>query len=49
MFLNGAYYWYGENKEFTDPAKGIWHWGVRGSRSINPGVSGAFRPFRLGL
>ena len=28
MFLDGAYYWYGENKEFTDRAKGIWHWGV---------------------
>ena len=29
MYLDGAYYWYGENKEFTDPAKNIWHWGVR--------------------
>ena len=35
MFLNGAYYWYGENKEFTDPAKGIWHWGVRCYRSTD--------------
>lgn len=25
----GVYYWYGENKEFTDPDKNIWHWGVR--------------------
>ena len=25
MYWEGAYYWYGENKEFTDPAKGIWH------------------------
>ena len=33
MFLDGAYYWYGENKEFTDPAKNIWHWGVRCYRS----------------
>ncbi len=33
MYLDGAYYWYGENKEFTDPAKGIWHWGVRCYRS----------------
>ncbi len=30
---NGTYYWYGENKEFTDPDKGIWHWGVRCYRS----------------
>lgn len=26
---DGVYYWYGENKEFTDPDKNIWHWGVR--------------------
>ena len=30
---DGLYYWYGENKEFTDPKKGIWHWGVRCYRS----------------
>lgn len=30
MFIeDGIYYWYGENKEFTDPEKNIWHWGVR--------------------
>ncbi len=29
FFENGVYYWYGENKEFTDPDKKIWHWGVR--------------------
>lgn len=29
FYLEGVYYWYGENKEKTDPAKGIWHWGVR--------------------
>ncbi len=29
MYLDGTYYWYGENKEFTDPDKNIWHWGVR--------------------
>ena len=29
MYWEGYYYWYGENKEFTDPAKDIWHWGVR--------------------
>ncbi len=33
QFLEGRYYWYGENKEFTDPAKNIWHWGVRCYRS----------------
>ncbi len=33
MFLDGQYYWYGENKEFTDPEKNIWHWGVRCYRS----------------
>lgn len=29
MYRNGKYYWYGENKEFTDGTSGIWHWGVR--------------------
>lgn len=29
MHIDGIYYWYGENKEKTDPAKKIWHWGVR--------------------
>ena len=29
MFLDGTYYWYGENKEKTDGKNGIWHWGVR--------------------
>jgi len=31
MYLNGTYYWYGENKEFTTRKDdtGIWHWGVR--------------------
>lgn len=29
MYLNGTYYWYGENKEKTDGKNGIWHWGVR--------------------
>lgn len=33
MYLDGSYYWYGENKEFTDPEKHIWHWGVRCYRS----------------
>jgi len=35
LYLDGAYYWYGENKEFTDPAKNIWHWGVRCYRSAD--------------
>lgn len=29
MYLDGVYYWYGENKEFTTPDNDIWHWGVR--------------------
>ncbi|MCD7917134.1 MAG: family 43 glycosylhydrolase [Clostridiales bacterium] len=29
FYENGVYYWYGENKEFTDPNAHIWHWGVR--------------------
>ncbi len=29
MFLDGAYFWYGENKDRTDEKAGIWHWGVR--------------------
>ena len=32
-FRDGYYYWYGENKEFTDPSANIWHWGVRCYRS----------------
>lgn len=29
MYIDGVYYWYGENKEKTDGVNGIWHWGVR--------------------
>ena len=29
MYLDGTYYWYGENKEKTDGVADIWHWGVR--------------------
>jgi hypothetical protein len=29
LHIDGIFYWYGENKEKTDPAKKIWHWGVR--------------------
>ncbi|HHV10783.1 MAG TPA: family 43 glycosylhydrolase [Clostridiales bacterium] len=28
-YLDGIYYWYGENKEFSTKGKNIWHWGVR--------------------
>ena len=33
MFWDGWYYWYGENKEFTDLGEKLWHWGVRCYRS----------------
>ncbi|EOS40045.1 hypothetical protein D3Z53_06855 [Lachnospiraceae bacterium] len=29
IYINGTYYWYGENKEKTDGKNGIWTWGVR--------------------
>ena len=29
MYLDGTYYWYGENKERTTGEDKIWHWGVR--------------------
>lgn len=29
IYIDGVYYWYGENKEKTDGKNGIWHWGVR--------------------
>ncbi len=29
LYENGAYYWYGENKEKTDGKSDVWHWGVR--------------------
>lgn len=29
MYINGIYYWYGENKEKTTGQNDIWHWGVR--------------------
>lgn len=35
MYLDGVYYWYGENKEFTKPDNGIWHWGVRCYKSTD--------------
>jgi hypothetical protein len=32
---DGAFYWYGENKERTTPGSGIWHWGIRCYRSTD--------------
>lgn len=29
IYIDGVYYWYGENKEKTDGKSNIWHWGVR--------------------
>lgn len=28
-YIDGTFYWYGENKEKTKPGSGIWHWGIR--------------------
>lgn len=28
FYKDGVYYWYGENKEFTEKGGKIWHWGV---------------------
>jgi hypothetical protein len=33
--VDGTFFWYGENKERTDPAADIWHWGVRCYSSID--------------
>ena len=29
LYVDGIYYWYGENKEKTTGENAIWHWGVR--------------------
>lgn len=29
IVVDGVYYWYGENKEFTDGKNDVWTWGVR--------------------
>lgn len=29
IYEDGVYYWYGENKEHTDGANGIWTWGIK--------------------
>ncbi len=28
-YEDGVYYWYGENKEYTDGKNGVWTWGIR--------------------
>lgn len=34
-YEDGAWYWYGENKEFTDGKNPIWTWGIRMYRSTD--------------
>ena len=29
FYEDGVFYWYGENKEYTDGKSGIWTWGIR--------------------
>lgn len=29
IYENGTYYWYGENKVFTDGKNGVWTWGIK--------------------
>ncbi len=33
IYIDGTYYFYGENKEKTDGTNTLWHWGVRAYRS----------------
>lgn len=35
LFWEGAYYWYGENKEYSKGLDETWHWGVRFYRSTD--------------
>ncbi len=35
LYWEGAYYWYGENKEKTTGENKIWHWGVRCYKSTD--------------
>lgn len=35
MYIDGVYYWYGENKEKSTKGSGIWHWGVRCYKSTD--------------
>ena len=34
-YEKGIYYWYGENKEFTDGKNGVWTWGIRAYSSAD--------------
>ena len=29
FYEDGMYYWYGENKEYTDGCNGVWTWGIK--------------------
>ena len=35
MYIDGVYYWYGENKEKTDGVNGVGYWGVRCYKSTD--------------
>lgn len=35
FYEDGVYYWYGENKEFTDGISDIWTWGIRVYKSTD--------------
>jgi len=35
LYHQGFYYWYGENKEYSERESEIWHWGVRLYRSAD--------------
>ena len=35
MYIDGTYYWYGENKEYTTGNTDVWTWGVRCYTSID--------------
>ena len=34
-YEDGVYYWYGENKEYTDGKNGVWTWGIKVYASID--------------
>ena len=35
LYIDGVYYFYGENKEKTDGSSMLWHWGVRAYKSTD--------------
>ena len=35
IYIDGVYYFYGENKEKTDGSSMLWHWGVRAYKSTD--------------